>query len=115
MTLSTPLATDPRPAFAGATATACAVAVAVRPDQLDGPTPCTEYDVRALLGHLVAVLRRGAAGCRGYPPSSVPQVTTGVPDDGWGAAARAAADDVLAVWAADPGLLDRELTLPYGI
>jgi uncharacterized protein (TIGR03086 family) len=44
----------------------------------------------------------------------VPQVTTDVPDDGWGAAARAAADDALAVWADDDALLDRELTLPYG-
>jgi len=113
MTPSTPLATDPRPAFARATATACAVAAAVRPDQLDGPTPCSEYDVRTLLGHLVAVLRRVAAVGRGEHPFSVPQVTTDVPDDGWSAAARAAADDVLAVWA-DPALLGRELTLPFG-
>src|SRR4051794_33513426 len=115
MTTSTALPTDPRPAFATAVATAVDAIGAVRPDQLDGPTPCTKYDVRALLGHLVAVPRRVAAVGRGEPPFSVPQVTTGVPDDGWGAAARAAADDVLAVWAADPGLLDRELTLPYGI
>src|SRR3954469_10414454 len=113
MTISTPLATDPRPAFASATATACAVAAAVRPDQLDGPTPCAEYDVRALLGHVVAVLRRVAAVGRGEHPFSVPQVATEVPDDGWGAAARAAADDVLAVWA-DPALLERQLTLPFG-
>jgi uncharacterized protein (TIGR03086 family) len=113
MTTSTPLTTDPRPAFASATATAVAAATAVRPDQLDGPTPCTEYDVRALLGHLVSVLRRVAAVGRGEPPSSVPQVTTDVPDDGWGQAARAAADDVLAVWA-DDALLDRQLTLPFG-
>jgi uncharacterized protein (TIGR03086 family) len=113
MTISTPLATDPRPAFAAATATACAVAAAVRPDQLDDPTPCSEYDVRTLLGHLVAVLRRVAAVGRGEHPFSVPQVTTDVPDDGWSAAAQAAADDVLAVWA-DPALLGRELTLPFG-
>jgi uncharacterized protein (TIGR03086 family) len=106
--------TDPRPAFRSAVGTASAVAAAVRPDQLAGRTPCTEYDVRALIGHLVAVLRRVAAVGRGAPPFSVPQVTTGVGDEGWGEAARAAADDVLAVWDADDGLLDRELTLPFG-
>src|SRR3954452_23116270 len=107
--MTTSTVTDPRPAFATATATALEVAAAVRPDQLAGPTPCPEYDVRALVGHLVSVLRRVAAVGRGAPPFSVPQVTTDVPDDGWGAAARAAADDVLAVWA-DDSLLERRLT-----
>ena len=109
-----PLPTDPRPVFAAAVATAVEVTAGVRPAQLDGPTPCTEFDVRALLGHLVSVLRRVAAVGRGEPPFSVPQLTTGVPDDGWAAAARAAADDVLAVWTADPTLLIRDLVLPYG-
>jgi uncharacterized protein (TIGR03086 family) len=113
MTTSTAQTTDPRPTFAGAVALAVDTAAAVRPDQLDRPTPCPEYDVRALLGHLLSVLRRVAAVGRGAPPFSVPQVTTDVPDDGWGAAARAAAGDVLAVWA-DDALLDLELTLPYG-
>ncbi|MGY1619576.1 TIGR03086 family metal-binding protein [Geodermatophilus sp. SYSU D00691] len=113
MTTSTAPLTDPRPAFATATATAVAVLAAVRPDQLAGRTPCPKYDVRALVGHLVSVLRRVAAVGRGEHPFSVPQVTTGVPDDGWGAAARAAADDVLAVWA-DDALLGRQLVLPFG-
>jgi uncharacterized protein (TIGR03086 family) len=113
MTTSTVLPTDPRPAFATAVGTAVDAMSAVRPDQLAGATPCTEFDVRTLLGHLLSVLRRVAAVGRGEPPFSVPQVSTDVPDDGWGAAARGAADDVLAVWA-DDTLLDRELTLPYG-
>jgi uncharacterized protein (TIGR03086 family) len=113
MTTSEQTLTDPRPAFAAATATAVATVAGVRPGQLAGPTPCTEYDVRALLGHLVSVLRRVAAVGRGEPPFSVPQVTTDVPDDGWGLAARAAADEALAVWA-DDAVLDRELVLPFG-
>jgi uncharacterized protein (TIGR03086 family) len=113
MTTSTALPTDPRPAFATAVATAVDVVGAVRPDQLDGATPCPDYDVRGLLGHLVSVLRRVAAVGRGAPPFSVPQVTTDLPDDGWADAARAAADDVLAVWA-DDALLTRQLTLPFG-
>jgi uncharacterized protein (TIGR03086 family) len=113
MTTSTALTTDPRPAFATAVGTAVDAMSAVRPDQLTGRTPCSEYDVRSLLGHLLSVLRRVAAVGRGEPPSSVPQVSADVPDDGWGAAARTAADVVLAVWA-DDALLDRELALPYG-
>ncbi|MGY1745574.1 TIGR03086 family metal-binding protein [Blastococcus sp. SYSU D00695] len=113
MTTPAPLLTDPRPVLTTAARTAVSVAAGVRPDQLSLPTPCTEYDLRALLGHLVSVLHRVAAVGRGLPPFSVPQVTTGVPDDGWGAAAAAAADDLFAVWA-DDALLDRELVLPYG-
>src|SRR4051794_5368167 len=71
MTPSTTQTTDPRPAFAGAVALAVDTAAAVRPDQLDRPTPCPEYDVRALLGHLLSVLRRVAAVGRGAPPISV--------------------------------------------
>jgi uncharacterized protein (TIGR03086 family) len=112
MTTSIALPTDPRPAFATAVETAVDAMGAVRPEQLSGPTPCTEFDVATLLGHLLSVLRRVAAVGRGESPFSVPQVSTDVPD-GWGAAARAAADDVLAVWT-DDALLDRELTLPYG-
>lgn len=108
-----PTATDPRRAFTAAAETACAVMAAVRPEQLDGPTPCSDFDVRSLLGHLLTVLRRVGAVGRGEPPFSVPQVSTDVPDDGWGAAARAATEETLAVWA-EPALLERELTLPYG-
>ena len=107
------LPTDPRPAFSTAVGIAVDAMSPVRPDQLSGPTPCSDFDVRTLMGHLLSVLRRVAAVGRGEPPFSVPQVSTDVPDDGWGAAARAAADDVLAVWT-DDALLDRELTLPYG-
>jgi uncharacterized protein (TIGR03086 family) len=113
MTTSTLLPTDPRPAFASAVGLAVDAMSAVRPDQLTGPTPCSDFDVRTLLGHLLSVLRRVAAVGRGEPALSVPQVSAEIPDDGWGAAARAAADDVLAVWG-DDALLDRELALPYG-
>lgn len=38
---------------------------AVRPDQLDTPTPCPDWDVRSLRGHLVAGNRRFAAAAAG--------------------------------------------------
>jgi uncharacterized protein (TIGR03086 family) len=109
----TALRTDPRPLFTRAATTAVACAAAVRPDQLGDPTPCTEYDVRHLLGHLVAVLHRVAAVGLGADPFSVPLVVEGVPDDGWAAAASAAAAEVADVWA-DDALLDRPMTLPFG-
>ena len=33
----------------------------IEPSQLDDPTPCTEYTVRDVIGHLVGVLPRVAA------------------------------------------------------
>src|SRR3954449_11489632 len=80
MTTSIALPTDPRPAFATAVGTAVDAMGAVRPDQLSGPTPCTEFDVRTLLGHLLSVLRRVAAGGRGGAPVSVAPGSTHAAD-----------------------------------
>jgi uncharacterized protein (TIGR03086 family) len=113
MTTTAPRTTDPRPVFARAVTTAVACVSAVRPDQLAGATPCSEYDVRQLLGHLVAVLGRVAAVGRGADPFSVPLVVAGVPDDGWPAAADTAAREAAEVWA-DDAVLDRLLRLPFG-
>jgi uncharacterized protein (TIGR03086 family) len=113
MTTPTPALTDPRPAFAAALTPALAAVAAVRPDQLDDPTPCTDFDVRHLLGHLVAVLDRVAAVGRGEDPFSVPFVAEGVPDDGWAAAAMAGAARAAEVWA-DDAVLKRVLRLPFG-
>jgi uncharacterized protein (TIGR03086 family) len=110
----TPSVTDPRPAFFSAVATACDVVAAVTPAQLHDPTPCTEYDVRALLGHLVAVLHRVTSIASGVPAIGSAPLVTDVPDDGWDAAARAAARDMTAAWA-DPAVLGLEMRLPFGV
>jgi uncharacterized protein (TIGR03086 family) len=112
-TSPSPTTTDPRPALAAAARTACDVVAGVRPDQLTAPTPCREFDVRTLLGHLVSVFRRIAAVGRGEDPFVVPQVTSGIPDDGWAAAARAGWAEAAAAWA-DPALLARPTRVPYG-
>jgi uncharacterized protein (TIGR03086 family) len=107
------LPTDPRPAFFSAVATACETVAAVSPGQLSDTTPCSEYDVRALLGHLVAVFHRVASVAAGVPAVGHAPLVTDVPDDGWAAAARAAARDVEEAWA-DPAVLQRQMVLPFG-
>jgi uncharacterized protein (TIGR03086 family) len=43
-------------AFDHAVASTAEIVKATRADQLDAPTPCTEWDVRALLNHIVGAL-----------------------------------------------------------
>lgn len=58
---------DPRPLFASAFATAGKVIAGVRPDQYPLPTPCADFDVEGLLGHLRMVAQRAAQLGRGEP------------------------------------------------
>ena len=104
--------TDPRWIFAGAVRTASAAIAAVRPDQLGLPTPCGEYDVRALLGHLATVLDRVAALGDGADPMAFPLVVTGIADDGWTQRWLAGAHEVQRAWT-DAATLDRMMTLPW--
>lgn len=76
------------------------------------PTPCGEYNVRALLGHLLAVLRKIAHVGQGGDADDVPAVIEGVADDGWVSALGKARGELELVWAQD-ALLDRTLALPW--
>lgn len=107
----TTIDTDPRPLFARTLATATDAVAAVRPDQLADPTPCTEMDVRALLGHLVAVLDRVAAIGRGEDPFAVAAREPSGGDD-WLAQWKDAAATLEAVWS-DDRALDRPSPLPW--
>ncbi len=104
---------DPRPLFAAATDTATGVIAAVRADQLANPTPCTEYEVRELLRHLVGVMPRVAAMGRGDDPMRVtaPEVD-GMADDDVIPAWRAAVEEAKAAWA-DGSALERTIVLPW--
>jgi uncharacterized protein (TIGR03086 family) len=104
--------TDPRPLQARCFAQTRHAVAAVRPEHMTLPTPCTEFDVRTLLGHIVAVLHRVAAAGRGKDLSAMPVVVEGVEDDGWAAAYDAGVAELRSVWA-DDSLLDREITLPF--
>ena len=106
-----PTADDPRTHFARAVDIATSVVGGVRPDQLGDPTPCTEYDVRELLGHMVTVLRRVAALGRGDDPFGMPRIATAA-DDGWLEAWADAAHDVMVAWT-DDAVLSRTMRLPW--
>jgi uncharacterized protein (TIGR03086 family) len=105
--------TDPRPFYDRALSWAHGVVLGVDRMALDGPTPCSEYDVRSLLGHLVATVDRARVIGEGGDPRTMATVVTGVPDDGWADALTAAVDKMTSVWA-DGALLDRSVTVPWG-
>jgi uncharacterized protein (TIGR03086 family) len=103
--------TDPRAVFGRAQATAATVLARLTPDDLAKPTPCDEFDVRALAGHLLAVALRVRNVGRGESPFSVDEI---VPVDGdryadaWAEAGAEVAD----AWA-DDATLERVVELPW--
>jgi uncharacterized protein (TIGR03086 family) len=84
----------------------------VRPDQFDDPTPCTDYDVRQVVGHMIEVLERVAAIGRGDDPFSVPLDVHGHRGDGWLVPWLDAAASARAAWA-DDSSLTRHVVLPW--
>jgi uncharacterized protein (TIGR03086 family) len=85
----------------------------VKPDQLDLPTPCTEWSVRDLLNHVVAGHHWSAAVVNGTTPGT----GGGEPPDLIGddpAAAYAASSRVLLDAFSAPGALERTCATPTG-
>src|SRR3984885_6390435 len=78
--------TDPRETHQRAMAQTESIVAAVEPGQLPLPTPCPEYDVRALLSHMVGGLNRIAVVGEGGDGLAVDPRADGVPDAGWLAA-----------------------------
>jgi len=64
-------ADDPVVLFERATARAAAVMAAVEPDQLDGPTPCADWDVQQLIDHMVGSTDYLLAALAGEAPLEV--------------------------------------------
>ncbi|MFC0105689.1 TIGR03086 family metal-binding protein [Kibdelosporangium aridum] len=53
---------------------------AVQTRHLDARTPCENFDVRSLMGHLIGTAHRGLATARRVPTQDIPHVITSVPD-----------------------------------
>jgi uncharacterized protein (TIGR03086 family) len=109
---------DPRPLLIRALDQIGPLVAGTAPEHLDRPTPCDDWDVRALLGHLVGVHRRIAHVGAGGHFSDVPaDPAAGSSVDDPAAALAAARADIDRVWGLDgrdDTVLDRELTVPWG-
>jgi uncharacterized protein (TIGR03086 family) len=86
----------------------------VRQDQMGLPTPCTEWDVRTLLDHLVGGNWRYVAVAEGKsgPPEGGPAPKDLLGDDPAGAYHRSA-DALKRAWR-EPGRLEQLVELPFG-
>lgn len=103
---------DFRPDLDAAQTWVAGLIAAVRPDQLDQPTPCSEYDVRGLLEHVSALPAKVTTVTEGGNPRDLPtQVDIDpatVADD-----YRRASREALDAWA-DDSLLTASVTAPWG-
>ncbi|MFF5474149.1 TIGR03086 family metal-binding protein [Streptomyces achromogenes] len=107
------MTTDPRPLYARATAQAARLIRTVRPERLTAPTPCAEYDVRALLGHIVGGTRRIAVVGETGEGHGEPMTAPDVPDDGWAGAYDEVRERALKAWESD-GRMASSVTVPWG-
>lgn len=103
---------DPRALYGRAVAQTESTVAAVRPDQLGLPTPCTEWDVRTLLSHMVGGVIRVALVGEGADALSVSPFADASTAD-WAGAYRAAGARALAAWS-DDGKLDAIFAVPWG-
>jgi uncharacterized protein (TIGR03086 family) len=82
------------------------VVAGITPDQLDNPTPCTDYTVRGVLEHMLSGATAFAAAYRGEAPMD-PDLSDPLGDFG------AVLTDLVAAITA-PGALDQTVAAPFG-
>ena len=88
----------------------------VKPDQWELPTPCTEWNVRQLVDHLVLGQQLVARALRGEPFEQAVAAVRSVDDrlgDDAAAAYDASAREVIEAFTA-PGVLERLVRVPFG-
>ncbi|WP_354640162.1 TIGR03086 family metal-binding protein [Kitasatospora camelliae] len=104
---------DPRPQYLRALDQLEKLFLQVTPEQLDRPTPCTEYDLRALLGHTLGGIHRVAYVGEGGRGLDLPAQAGEIADTAWPAALGRARQRVAAAWEEDEKL-DRVVEVPWG-
>ena len=92
--------------------TVTAIVANVERSQFGLPTPCAEFDVRALLNHMIGGNHRFVAIANGEPGASVPATGDFVDDDAL-TPYRESADALSEAWS-EPALLERTVHLPFG-
>lgn len=83
----------------------------ITPDDLDSPTPCANFKVRGVLGHMTGGATQFAAAFRGESPAPAPVDLAEGPDV-VARAGSALADLMAAI--RSPGALDRTVAAPFG-
>ncbi|MFF1903806.1 TIGR03086 family metal-binding protein [Kitasatospora sp. NPDC058218] len=99
------------PLLARAATEAARLAHGVRPEHLDGPTPCAEFDTRALVNHWVLYTSHGLehrARREPLPPELTERDFTA--DPAWADAYAAQLDRAVAAWA-DPAVWEGDVDL----
>lgn len=87
------------------------VASGIAPADLDAPTPCANFDVRGVLGHMIGGATQFAAAFRGESPPEAPADVAEGPD----VVARAgSALGGLMGAIRSPGAIDRTVAAPFG-
>jgi uncharacterized protein (TIGR03086 family) len=103
--------TDPRPQLAAALDQMQRQVDVIDASDLDRPTPCDDYDVRTLLAHVLAVIRKLEVAGRGGNASDVMDPADDI-TEGWTDAILRARADLERAWSAE-GSLERSCTLPW--
>lgn len=105
---------DPRPLLLRTIDQFEKLLTAVTPESLERPTPCTEFRLRALLGHTVGAIHRIAYIGEGGRALDVAAAVAQIADGDWPGAVLRARARVAAAWA-DDAELDPPVELPWGV
>ncbi|GAA1952085.1 TIGR03086 family metal-binding protein [Kitasatospora viridis] len=104
---------DPRALYTRSLDQLAMVFAGVTPADLDRPTPCTEYDLRTLLGHVVGGIHRIAYVGEGGRALDLAATVGEIDDTDWSGALDRARARVAAAWS-DDATLDRVVDAPWG-
>ncbi|GII25889.1 TIGR03086 family protein [Planosporangium mesophilum] len=85
---------------------------ATRTGQLDARTPCKDFTVRHLMGHLLGTAQRGLGTAQRVSTKGIPHVVTEVPDDELAMTYAALATSVRRAWS--QLVTDDQVNAPWG-
>jgi uncharacterized protein (TIGR03086 family) len=104
---------DSRPLLFATLDQAAELIAGTDPAQAGLPTPCAEWDVATLIGHLCGLPARVAMAGDGGDPEDVPPLRPDLDPADWATEFSLALADARSIWAED-GVLDRPLETPGG-